>query len=147
MCSEIPARKVGPLVNKATPKSYWLRGVVLSILLFQSPHTLVAASLTLSDEISQVRLEKSMDAFRVGGATMDDAVHLLREQTSLSIGFESLDYDRATRDKLTLGDVLDAFRNAKASYGLTAEDEARFKIYEAMAADQSLATTIGVKTK
>jgi len=129
-----------------TGKSNWLAGVVIAFLL---PLSRLHASPPnkLSDEISQVRLNSSNEAFRTGGATMNDAVHFLREHTALAICFESLDYDQAADDKLTLGEVVEGFRGLKAGHGLTVDDEARFKIYEAMAAKQSLATVIGVKMK
>ncbi len=108
--------------------------------------TAEAAPKTLEDEIRYINLTASVEVFRPGGVTIEDAVQLLRQRTVFPICFESMEYDRDT-DGLTLGEVLNSFHALKTRSGLTAEDGAHLKMYEEMAVTQSTATLVGIKEK
>jgi hypothetical protein len=105
-----------------------------------------APAKTLEDELQQVHLTLSVEAFQAGGVTMADAVLELRMRTAFPISFESVEYDR-DKDRMTLGDVLESFRALKARSDLSPAEAARLKMYEEMAVHQSTATPVGVRKK
>lgn len=81
-----------------------------------------------------------------GGATIEDAVMLLRSLVVFPVCIEKLDFD-GEADGLTLGEVLGKLRNLKTQHGLAPQDEARLQIYQQWSATKGASTVIGLKKK
>jgi hypothetical protein len=81
----------------------------------------------LDDVIEHVALTEGAET--LGGASVEDAVHLLRERTRFPINLEMIEFERP-RDFVTLGEALAKLRELEISGVLSSNDKFRLIRYE-----------------
>lgn len=82
----------------------------------------------------------------IGGATMQDAIQVLQEQTKVPICLEEVEYE-LPQDGLTLGEALEKLRNLRVRGPLSSRDEVRWARYQEIAKTKSLETVVGIRKK
>ena len=113
-----------------------------AVLPMRCQSTAKAALPTLDSTIPHVALTTGAET--IGGASIEDAVVLLRSLTVFPICIELKDFSREA-DGLTLGEALTSLENLKSRQELGIADVARLKRYEELAASEPTTTLIGFR--
>jgi len=122
--------------------------VLLLVLWLPPVHVLASGAAvpdkakTLDEVLSHVELKDGAEGF--GGATIEDAVVLLRRLVDFPVCIELREFTRES-DGLTIGAAIDQLDALRAKQGLTPMEQSQLKRYEELAAKQGRSAVIGFR--
>jgi hypothetical protein len=121
---------------------------LLSVLWLPLAHVLASGAVvpdkvkTLDEVLSHVELKDGAEGF--GGATIEDAVVLLRRMVGFPVCLELREFSRDT-DGLTLDAAIEQLNALRTKQGLTPMEESQLKRYEELVAKKGRSAVIGFR--